>query len=314
MRKNNLIISFMILIICTFFSSTAVYATEDATRREFSEPKVMVTSYEIVDGKISNGEEFTINVEISNVNQYTTAYNVAVAMISANNNVVMVDEKSNLIYFDVIEAGETKEFTMDLKMLDLENDGLAVVAFMTTCYNKQGNAYSEESRLTLTAEEQAQLEVSAITISKNAVVGANALVSVRYANVGGARLSNIKMKIEGNIEESQKIKELGILEAGSQKYSDYYVTFTEAGEQTLNISFEYQDKLGNIHELNAAEYCLKVYPYVVSAENELVVDTEKIQLGMKEIYMLIAGSILIIILLAVGIRFVLNAIRKHESR
>lgn len=297
MRKYSLIVSFVILIICAFLSNTPVYATET----EFSEPKLVVSSYEIIEGTVANGEEFTIKVYLSNMNQHVTAYNVVTSMTSANNNVVIVDGKSNTVYFDIIEPGNTVDFTMRLKMLDLDNNGLAVVSFVSTCYNPNGYENNMESRLTLTAENQAQLDIPSITVSENAVVGANALVSVRYSNTGDSKLSNIKMKIEGNIEEGQKVAELGNLEADAQKYTDYYVTFTEDGDQALNISFEYQDKVGNIHEISGYEYSLNVYPYVVSEDSEYVLDTEKIKLGMKEVYMLIVGGVLLLALMVAGI-------------
>lgn len=305
MRKSSFIISLIILMLGIALSNNTVYATE-----MYSEPKVVVTSYEIAEGTVANGEEFTIKVQLTNMNKYAPAYNIVTAMNSSNDNIVIMGGKSNLVYFDMIAAGGTAEFTMDCKMLDLEENGLTVLAFTSTYYNAYGYQYNVESKVTLAVENQAQLEIPTITVSENAVVGANALVSVRYSNTGNSKLKNIKMRIDGNIEESQKIVELGSLEAGVQKYIDYYVTFNEAGNQDLQISFEYQDKGGNIQEIGSYEYSLKVYPYVISEETEYVVDTDKIKLGVKEVYMLVIGSILLLILIVTGILKVSNKRRK----
>lgn len=301
MRKNGFIISFMLLVFGIVMNCTTVHATEDSTSNMYIEPKVVVTAYEIVEGTVANGEEFTIKVQLTNMNKYASAYNIVTAMNSYNNNIVITEEKSNLVYFETIAAGETVEFLMSCKMLDVEDNGLTVLAFDSTYYNAYGYQYTVESKVALAVENQAQLEIPTIVVSENAVVGANALVSVRYSNTGKAKLKNIRMKIDGNIEDAQKVVDLGSLDAGAQKYIDYYVTLKETGNQKLQISFEYQDKGGNIQEIGPYEYSLNVYPYVISEETEYVVNTNKIKLGVKEIYMLVIGSILLLIMIITGL-------------
>ena len=302
MRKNGLIVSLIMLMLGIVMNCTIVNAAE-----MYSEPKVVVTSYEIVEGTVANGEEFTIKVQLTNMNQYSAAYNIVTAMNSSNDNIVIMGEKSNLVYFDMIPAGGTVEFLMNCKMLDIEENGLTVLSFNSSYYNAYGYAYNVESKITLAVENQAQLEILAITVSENAVVGANALVSVRYSNAGNSKLKNIRMKIEGNIEEEQKVAELGSLDEDVQKY------FKETGNQDLRISFEYQDKGGNVQEIGSYEYSLNVYPHVISEENEYVVDTNKIKLGVKEVYMLVIGSVLLLILIVTGLLQV-NSKRRKITR
>ena len=301
MKKYGLIFSIVLMLISISIPMDAVFATQEAVGNVYSEPKIVVTSYEVIDGIIASGEEFTIRVQLNNMNKYSPAYNVVTSLSSANNNLVIVDEKSNQVYFEVIEAGAAIEFTMKLKLLDMGNSELTVLSFVSTYYNAFGYKYDIESKLTLIAEEQAQLEIPAITISENAVVGANALVSVRYSNTGDSKLYNVKMRIEGNIDESQKKVDLGNLNANDQMYKDSYVTFTEAGTQKLKISFEYQDKVGNTQKVGTYEYSLNVYSEDLTEETEYVVDMGKIKLGMKEVYMLAIGAVLVLILVFVGL-------------
>ena len=294
MRRNGLFISFILMLFCIMTNCANVYATEQVM---YSEPKVIVTSYEIVEGTVSNGEEFTIKIHLMNMNQYSSAYNVITYINSINNNIVILDKKSNLLYFDVIEAGATAEATIKMKMLETGNNSLSVLSVFTTYYNELGKQYSIESDITLTVEERVQLEVAAITVSENAVVGANALVSVRYVNAGDTKLNNISMILDGKIEDSQRVIKLGDLDAGMQKYKDCYVAFTEDGEQELNISFEYQDKYGNAHHVNAYECTLTVYPYTMTEEIDYVIDMGEFKLKKKEAYMLAIGCIVFLLLI-----------------
>lgn len=324
MKKKLLALSLLFTMLGTLLCQVPVYATTGGTLSTegteqsdpgygFYNPKVLVTSYEITEGIVAKDEEFTIKVELTNMNNYADAYNVVTTFTAYSENVYITEGDSNVVYFEQIKAGETVSFTMQLGVMDVAVLDSVSLGFTSVCSNAAGVEYGVESIITPLIEEKAEMEVPAVSVATKAVVGAKALVSVRYSNVGDNRIENVVMNIEGNIEESQKTVRLEELNVEEQKYLDYYVSFVQEGEQKLTISFEYQDENGNSYSINAKEYVVDVFSYAGADDEAGVISTEKISIGSKEVYMLIAVSVLVAVALVIAI-FTLVAKRNKNGK
>ncbi|MBQ7360634.1 MAG: hypothetical protein IJW63_11150 [Lachnospiraceae bacterium] len=321
MKKKLLAFSLLFTMLGSLLCEVPVYATTGGTLATngteqseagygFYNPKVLVTSYEITEGIVAKDEEFTIKVELTNMNSHADAYNVVTTFTSYSNNVYITEGNSNVTYFEQIKAGESVSFTMELGVMDVSLSDSVSLGFTSVYSNDEGVEYGIESIVTPLIEEKAEMEVPAVSVATKAVVGAKALVSVRYSNVGDNRIENVVMKVEGNIEESQKTVKLDELNVGEQKYLDYYVTFAQEGEQKLTISFEYQDSNGNNYTIDAKEYTVDVYSYTNVDDEAGVINTERFTIGSKEIYMLIAASVLVGAALIVA---VVTLVRKRSK-
>ena len=312
MKKKLLAFSLIVTMLGSLLYEVPVNATTGGTLATsgteksdagygFYNPKVLVTSYEITEGIVAKDEEFTIKVELTNMNSHADAYNVVTTFTSYSENVYISEGNSNVTYFEQIKAGETVSFTMELGVMDVSLSDSVSLGFTSVYSNDEGVEYGIESIITPLIEEKAEMEVPAVSVATKAVVGAKALVSVRYSNVGDNGIENVVMKIEGNIEESQKTVKLDDLNVEEQKYLDYYVTFTQEGEQKLTISFEYQDTNGNSYTIDAKEYTVDVYSYTNIDDEAGVISTERFTIGSKEIYMLIAVSVLVGVALIIAV-------------
>ena len=313
MKKSLMVFSVIAAMLGSMLFASTAQATGIEDNLMYYNPKVIVTSYEIEEGVVAKGEEFTLNVEVTNMNEFSPAYNATISLTSTDY-IYIAEGNSNVVYFDTIKAGESVSFSMKLGVMENVMTETVVLTF-TSLYNDElGNEYGVESAITPKLADKVKMEIPAISVANKAVVGAKALVSVRYSNTGDTPISKIRMNIEGNIHEEQKSVDLGDLDADEQKYLDYYVTFNQQGDQSLNISFEYEDEKGNIYTIDEKEYSLVVYSYTETGDESGVIGTEKLPLGEKEIYMLIAGGATVAIILVVMIVMLSLNMRKKAMK
>ncbi|MBQ9122967.1 MAG: hypothetical protein IJY10_05680 [Lachnospiraceae bacterium] len=313
MKKSLMVFSVIAAMLGSMLFASTAQATGIEDNLMYYNPKVIVTSYEIEEGVVAKGEEFTLNVEVTNMNEFSTAYNATISLTSTDY-IYIAEGNSNVVYFDTIKAGESVSFSMKLGVMENVMTETVVLTF-TSLYNDElGNEYGVESAITPKLADKVKMEIPAISVANKAVVGAKALVSVRYSNTGDTPISKIRMNIEGNVHEEQKNVDLGDLDADEQKYLDYYVTFNQQGDQSLNISFEYEDEKGNIYTIDEKEYSLVVYSYTETGDESGVIGTEKLPLGEKEIYMLIAGGATVAIILVVMIVMLSLNMRKKAMK
>lgn len=318
MKKSLMVFGVIIAMLGSMLFASSAQATSITDNLMYYNPKVIVTSYEVEEGVVAKGEEFTLKVEATNMNEFSTAYNATISLTSTDN-IYIAEGNSNVVYFDTIKAGETVSFSMKLGVMESVMTETVVITF-TSLYNDElGNEYGVETAITPKIADRVKMEIPAISVANKAVVGAKALVSVRYSNTGDTPISEIRMNIEGNIHEDQKSVDLGELDANEQKYLDYYVTFNQQGDQSLSISFEYEDGNGNVYTISDKEYSVVVYSYTEIEDESGVIGTEKLALGEKEIYMLIAGGavvaiILVVLIIMISVRMRKSAVKKEQRK
>lgn len=222
------------------------------------EPKVMVSSYELVDGNMMKGEKFSLKLNIENTNQYADAYNVLLSVTSKTDNVRIVTEESNQFFFEEIGAGETVTCTLNLEALEQTEADAMVLDCAFTYTNKYMLEYTNTSSITPILQKQCALGINSVSFSATPTVGARSLVSVRYENTGATIISNVKMTLEGDIADSPKVIELEGVTVGEQKYADCYVNFQSVGNQQIKVYFTFENEEGDTFEVAPVTYQVKV--------------------------------------------------------
>ena len=261
---------------------------------ENTDPKLMVSSYEIVEGQTVGGEEFTMKVNVVNTNQYADAMNVMVTYTSDTDNVRLVDCVANQHYEAFVGAGESFSFLMEMEAMDVYEMDAMVMTFQFTYYDKNGVGYQNASMITPKIYKSCEMEINSLNVADTAMVGANSLVNLRYSSTGKLPIASAAMIIEGDISESGKEIALEGIADSEQKSFDYYVDFLSEGEQTLSISFKYQDEDGREYVIKPQEFKVVVSPYQSQVTNVSQVGKSNLVTDENEVYFL-AGSIAIIV-------------------
>ena len=254
-----------------------------------AEPKMMVESYEIVEGERSKGEPFVLEIHARNTNQYADAFNVLVTYFSETDNVRMREEKSNQHYEPVVRAGGLMSYQIELEVTELYEMDTMVMNIIFSYVDKNGTGYTNTSMITPRIVENCIMGIDSLSVAQKAVAGAKALVNVRYSNAGNRPVENIRMIIEGDILEDGREVILEDLREKEQKYRDCYVSFKEAGNQTLRISFQYMDEDGKEYSLEPKEFQVLVSPFGMSDVQVSAKSTWYTDKGKRKLYLLGAG-------------------------
>ena len=286
-----------VLLLAMTLSMNVNASTSEAEFTEIMEntdPKLMVSSYEIVEGQTVGGEEFTMKVNVVNTNQYADAMNVMVTYTSDTDNVRLVDCVANQHYEAFVGAGESFSFLMEMEAMDVYEMDAMVMTFQFTYYDKNGVGYQNASMITPKIYKSCEMEINSLNVADTAMVGVNSLVNLRYSSTGKLPIASAAMIIEGDISESGKEIALEGIADSEQKSFDYYVDFLSEGEQTLSISFKYQDEDGREYVIKPQEFKVVVSPYQSQVTNVSQVGKSNLVTDENEVYFL-AGSIAIIV-------------------
>ena len=232
------------------------------------EPKLIIESYEIVDGQMAKGEEFTIQIKVRNTNLYANAFNVITTFTLETDNVRLIDTTANQKYDAAIPAGQIVAYEYQCEVMDHYDMDTMIMNFSFSYEDKYGRNYSNTSMITPKIDKSCVLEINSLAVAEKATVGAKALVNVRYSSTGALPVKNAVMIIDGNIIGGRKEVELSELLNNEQRTVDYYVNFSEAGEQVLTIGFQYFDENGTMYELEQKEFKVEVNNYHATATNE----------------------------------------------
>lgn len=259
-----------LLMVCMCFiwilEPISVYAAGELLKE--MQPKLIVESYEIVDGQLAKGEEFTLQISVRNTNAYADAFNVVTTFTTETDNVRLVNEVANQKYDEMIPAGQTVTYDYRCEVMDSFDMDTMVMNFFFSYEDKYGRSFENTSMITPRIHKSCVLSINSLSVAENATVGAKALVNLRYSSTGTLAVKNAVMMIDGNILGGTKEVELAELTNDEQRSMDYYVNFSEAGEQLLSISFRYTDENGNEYEVEKQEFAVEVNNYHATVTND----------------------------------------------
>ena len=223
---------------------------------------VEVESYTIDGGMLEAGKDVTVNLNLHNTSDSSSATSIIMTMSSASGMIYPVYGTDNQIYVGTIGAAETKTISIPVTVSSFfRGDSVDITCQFDyiTSNNKMGNT----STIVIPASGGTTLGVKSIDLSSHAIVNGKSLLSFRYANNSEVNITDAKLVIDGNVSKSGKTIKLDTAYAGKSYNKDFYVTFVEAGDQEISVKLEYTDVDGS--EVSTD---LGTYRILVSKETE----------------------------------------------
>lgn len=283
-RKNKSVglktILFCLLLLTSIVTNSAdVFAAKTTqqvtTDTDYSKSRVILSSYEIIEGKAKPGEQITLKITLKNTSLTKNAEKLLITFTSQNGEVYPILGETGQLYMDSIESNQEKEALINMKISDKVDVDHVLVNFNIEFYDAQFGYSTNSTYIALPIQEENLLEVNNLTVGEQTKKDAKTLVSVKYSNTSATEaITNLVMHIDGDISEDQKEVLLGEVGAGKQLYTDYYVTFDKAGEQKLVIYFTYTDESSNTYTSPSTEYVVQVADET-SDNVENITDSEK---------------------------------------
>ena len=223
---------------------------------------VEVESYTIDGGMLEAGKDVTVNFNLHNTSNSSSATSIIMTMSSASGMIYPVYGTDNQIYVGTIGAGETKTVSVPVTVSSF----FRVDSVDITCqfdYMTLNNKMANSSTIVIPASGGTTLGVKSIDLSSHAIVNGKSLLSFRYANNSEVNITDAKLVIEGNVSNSSKSIKLDTVYAGKSYNKDFYVTFVQDGDQEIKVTLEYTDIDGK--EVSTS---LGTYRILVSKETE----------------------------------------------
>ncbi len=235
---------------------------DDSKVSKANRPKLIIESYEY-GGSAKAGEEFELimNVKNTSIAQYTKNIKI---VLSSDGTFTPVNSSSS-IFVDSIAPGETKKvsiklrtkadaavqiYTIGVKMDYEDGEGKA--------FDAQNNPFTESENLSVQVIQDAVLSLNGPFMEPEMYVGDRYYIDVQYYNEGKARITNLKIKIEG-VPVRENSSYIGNFDPGQNDNFSFAFTPEEEGEYSGKLIFEYQNPVGEI-ETKELEFSCFVLP------------------------------------------------------
>lgn len=242
-----------------FNRNIRVHATEN--EEEVKEPSynsvVEVSDYKIEGDYLRAGKETNITLTLHNANKRTPA-NSLVAVVSSESKMVFPSYgNDNQFFIGSLEANTETTITIPVVVnSDLSGDYVDFIC--TLVYECGGSRMSNTCTMVLPTENTTSIVVNSLEISHKATVNGKSLLSINYSNNSTTNISDVILTVNGSVSEESKIIELGSIASGKTNIKDCNVMFTEAGEQSVNITLSYTDSNGVLTETDLGTYSISV--------------------------------------------------------
>lgn len=248
MKFNKILYIFLICFVAISSAPIRVDAAAVSSVAE-NDLRVMLSSYELVEGEIKPGETITLRLYFENMNKRENAYSVIISSTASENGIYPVWGTSNQTYIEHIKAKSKESVDIQFEIDENVEDGIGYLSFEIDYLDSSAAAYKNTSTIALSIEEECKLEIENMAVTANTSLGANSLVNISCFNSGEADIYNAVLYIEGDISEEQKTIELGDISVGDTLYKDYYVTFQNVGEKELTFTFTYENQKGTTYSM-----------------------------------------------------------------
>lgn len=261
-------------------------------------PRVMVSDYQIEEGKVVGGKKFTLKLILKNT-AAKAVKNVKVSL-STENGEMLPAEGAGTAYIGEIAADSEQEFIFSMKAISGLEEKTYKVAVKTEYEGVGGMEYIVDEAVFLPVTMEQRLSITDFFMDKaDFELGDTVEISAMINNMGEGTLYNVSATASGdNINEMSTY--VGNIESGKSGMADIITkaTVVTAGDHKKNkLVVSYEDKEGRYYE-QEMEFGVKVTQPLyeklekVKKENKGA-QTAKIVLEVIVVVAILIGGILI---------------------
>lgn len=257
-KKRRLFILWILILFINLY--LPVQASSLSNEGDDGQEKTLLTldSCNITKGVPIPGEKITLTLVLKNTSMQMDLKNILITYFVKDDVLYPTEGETNQISIANISAGEKGKVDIILEVGKNLNKDVTWLNFEFQYQDSGLQKYYSESDIQLNIEDMSYLDVFGIAVVDTTQFGSKTLISLNYGNMGDKDISEVVMKIAGDIPKEQKIVNLKALSAGTRESLDYYVDLQSIGEQKLQISFSYKDPQGKKVKIEPKEYVVKI--------------------------------------------------------
>ncbi|MDO4530684.1 MAG: CARDB domain-containing protein [Bacillota bacterium] len=268
-------------------------------------PKIIISNYESDPLIVMAGEEFDLTMTFLNTHKEKTVSNIKMFLTlqeekSSDNeksgNVFTPVNSSNTFYFDSIPPKGTVDKALRLYVVPEAQPKTYTLTVNFEYEDGQGNEFVATELLGINVKQVTELQVDEFTIPETVEQYQPITVAFSYYNTGKVGLSNLMIKVEGDVECSNKNTYIGNLEPGESDYFETTFSPVTAGEVPVAIVISYEDPSGEEMEQRKELQMNVMEPYIPTEEEmaaaEPAMDTGKLAVSL--IVLAVLGGLLVL--------------------
>lgn len=220
-------------------------------------PQLMVTSYNYGGSFVQAGDEFYLNLGMTNTSRTHTLQNIKVTLESGDGTFIPV-RSSNSFYISKIDRGATASHSVSLSAKPDADQKTTSINVSMSYEDTSGNAYTSTDVISIPVMQDTRLLVDEIIAPPELFVGMQSYINTEFYNMGKTTLYNLRVTAEGDFDTMESISYfVGNMEAGRSDTYDFSFLPRSVGPMAGKVIFLYEDASGNQQRLEK-EFNLQV--------------------------------------------------------
>lgn len=213
-------------------------------------PYIIVERYTYGENSVQAGKTFDLTVFFKNTSKTLPVENIMMSLETDEG--LSITSSSNTFYIESLAPQGTLSKTIQMKATgQSQSSSPSINISFRYEYVDDGTRQSQTTseRISIPVIEPDRFEVTVPQAPENAMAFEETVLSFPYVNKGKGTLSNVAVKVEGDIPCLSPVQNLGNFEAGKSGSIDVIVTPEEAKEYTFTVVVTYENASGDPVEL-----------------------------------------------------------------
>ncbi len=188
-----------------------------------SQPKVIISNYQISPDPVNAGETFNVTVTLENTSKSVTVKNITVTFKSQTTD-LMPGDNTNTAYIEKIAAKKTADFTFSMSARADAKAGPQKIDIAIAYEDNQAAQLTATDEISVEVHQKIRLEYDPPKFPSQVYMGDTTSASLNLYNKGKNTLYNVTVTLDvpGLVPESSAF--LGNMESGTAKTADIYAS------------------------------------------------------------------------------------------
>ena len=245
MRMPNMIKKSGMRLIAAFIATICVLPADYRASADVDVRPVLYVEAYRVEGMLSAGEDIIIHFKLRNASSQSPVSNILFTVQSPGWALYPSPEASNQYFIPRIGPEETESLAVYLTVRGSVPSDAYEINYSISYQGEETDTVLSNSGTISVSVISGSLEIASVDVPDTCYVGRLVYISVRYINTSDSEMYGARVQINGLIEESQKIIEIGTVRASSGGIAERNVTFLASGDQMITFDLIYEDGNGN---------------------------------------------------------------------
>ncbi len=229
-------------------------------------PVLMVTDYAVIEGETVPGSNFVLEMNIANLSETASAYNVLATLTIENVSVSLQEGYTNQAYFHEIPPMQSVKVRFPLEVYIYCAEENMILSMTMTCYDAAAVHYDFQTMMTPNIDVSRTLKVGSLTVPQFVHRNSSMIISATLVNIEPVTLDHVRMHVI--TQYGEQVTEVGRILSGESKTPDVIYRFPEQKTEEVKVYFTYENLSG--HEYHTEIETFEVIVYDPAVQEDFV--------------------------------------------